>query len=707
LLLLLGFLSLCQISVLPGYLCLRAFRLPVKGLLQTMLYSFALTLVINHTLVYALYSARLYSAPVLYVIVTLEWLALFYLSLPSGETLARYRTLWRDHPLLGRLIVIPAFAALIAAAALCYQYFGSVFLLTDDVLSWDRWAAEWAENRLTGTGLYPQLLPTNWSITYVMLRNTDVKMFAKAIMPLFTLATLLLFLDLFHKTGRLTWILALSCYAFLLNFFFQPDFLASGYAEMANSFFAFLTLHAFLQRGPGAADFDAGSSRPFLVAVFASGTLLTKQGGVYVFALALGWLVVHFVRLRSRISWRLPALVLVVILLVNWRWVVTEWRVWHGQTLTNINYLTHDIHAGKTYPQRWKSAWEMIERVRGPECAPLILLIAGGVFLSLLHPHGRLVFLLMFAPFYVLWALLFSYETRTLAMDLPFAADCFACGVAAAAAFCLRGVRFVLNRLRRAPPPVRSGGARSKAAKRAIKKATAGKQSAKSSRAASGHRLTWLFGGAVLAALILSGAATWLGGAILRWVQSSRWLLDMAAGGKWSLAAGFGLAMIAPFAISRLSPLRLRLPAPLLLLALAGAIAAAQTTIWPSGALLRDQLEKRKEAGLPSLNRKLYEYARKKPLEGQILTDNYFLEFLPDLNRYQRYKLFPHPATPEFLKGVLADHKVRYILAYEPAFSPSVLIWMSQLGFQSIFEEQGYRFFELPANRKVPYPVVP
>src|SRR5204863_9978155 len=118
------------------------------------------------------------------------------------------------------------------------------------VLSWDRWAMEWAGNRLSRTGLYPQLLPTNWSLTYVMLGNTDVKMFAKAIMPLFTLATLLLFLDLFHKTGRLTWLLGLSCYAFLLWFVFPPVFLASGYAETANAFFAFLTMHAFLQRSP-------------------------------------------------------------------------------------------------------------------------------------------------------------------------------------------------------------------------------------------------------------------------------------------------------------------------------------------------------------------------------------------------------------------------------------------------------------------------
>ena len=511
--LLLGFLSLCQISFLPGYLCLRSFRLPVRGLLQTSIYSFGLTLIANHSLVYALYSAGLYSRPVVYALVALEWLTLFYLmrrerfhlsvSLPSEETLDRYRALWRDRPLSGRLITIPAFAALLAGAAFCYQYFGSVYLLVDDVLSWDRWAMEWAGNRLSRTGLYPQLLPTNWSLTYVMLGNTDVKMFAKAIMPLFTLATLLLFLDLFHKTGRLTWLLSLSGYAFLLCFFFQPVFLASGYAELASAFFAFLTLYTFLQP-------EAGRSRPILVAVFASGTLLTKQGGVYVFALALGWLAFDFARRSDTRTWRAPALAL--ILLVNCRWVVTGWLVTHGQESSNIAFLTRDIHDGRTYPQRWQTAWRMIERVRGLEVAPLIWLAAGVVLLSLFHPQGRLVFLLLFAPFYVLWALLFSYETRTLAMDLPFAAYCLACGAAVVAGCCLRVGRFAGSLFPQSSPP---------------------------HPAYSWLRaLRWLLPGGILATLILSGEAARTGVSVSHWWRSSRWLMDMGATWKWPLAAG-------------------------------------------------------------------------------------------------------------------------------------------------------------------------
>jgi hypothetical protein len=702
-LLLLGFLSLCQITFLPGYLGLRVFNLPVRGLLQTVVYSFALTLVGNHTLVYALFSAGLYKASVMYGIVALEWLGLFYLmrkehfgfrvSLPSEETLARYRALWGSHPVLGRLILIPVFASLVAAVILCYRHFGSVFLMNDDVLSWDRWGVEWATSRPLGTGLYPQLLPTNFSITYLMLGNTDVKMFAKAIMPLFTLATLLLFLDLFHKTGQLFWLVGLSCYAFLLSFFFEPDFLASGYAEIASAFFAFMTLHASLQ------DFDASCAKPALVAIFASGTLLTKQGGVYVFALAFCWLVAHFVRLRDRIAWRTPVLILVAILLMNWRWVMTEWHVWRGETLTNIVYLTKDIHAGKTYPQRWRTAWQMIERARGPGCKALVLLIAAGVFLSLLHPHGRWVFLLMLAPFYVLWALFFSYDTRNLAMDIPFAADCFGCGAAVAAGFCQAFGRWLVQfgnsrRPRPAAPvvvaPARTRGARRKTAKVTTRTV---EQRSRTEPVSTPGWLKW-----VLAALILSGGAAWFSDSLAHWVRTSRWLLDMLDAWKWPLVAVCGLATIAPLAAKRISPVRLHVPAAVLLLVSVGAIAIVQATILPAKVLIRDQVEKRKSAGVPAMNRKLYEYAQRKPLRGMIATDDYFIAYLPELSQYYRFFNFQRPATPEFFNSILADKEVRYLLSVDAAFPPSVVDWMSQHGFQTVFQERGYRFVELPAN---------
>jgi hypothetical protein len=107
-------------------------------------------------------------------------------------------------------------------------------------------------------------------------------------------------------------------------------------------------------------------------------------------------------------------------------------------------------------------------------------------------------------------------------------------------------------------------------------------------------------------------------------------------------------------------------------------------------------VEKRKDVGVAPLNRKLYEYASRKPLRGKIATDDYFIEYLPELNQYYRFVNIPRPVTPEFLEGLLANREVRYMLTIEAAFPPSVVVWMSQHGFQTVFEERGYRFIELP-----------
>jgi hypothetical protein len=169
---------------------------------------------------------------------------------------------------------------------------------------------------------------------------------------------------------------------------------------------------------------------------------------------------------------------------------------------------------------------------------------------------------------------------------------------------------------------------------------------------------------------------------------------------RWPLAAAFALGLAAPWAASHQFPLRLRFPVPAVLLLCAGAIAAAQMTVWPSEVLRRDQTEKRKQAGNPSLNAKLYQFAHGKSLgEGAIVTDNLYLAFLPELDHIQRYMLFPQPATREFLDCLLVDPSARYVLAYSPAFPDTMQKWMTERGFVPIFKEAGYEFIELPARR--------
>ncbi|MGH9660920.1 MAG: hypothetical protein ACRD96_20395, partial [Bryobacteraceae bacterium] len=112
--------------------------------------------------------------------------------------------------------------------------------------------------------------------------------------------------------------------------------------------------------------------------------------------------------------------------------------------ITNLIFLTQDMHGGRTYPERWAAAWQSLLALKGPW--GIRLFVTSGA-LSLLDPLGRLVFPAL-AGFYALWALLFSYETRNLAQALPFAALASACGI-----------EWAVRQARRAPPWLLAVGA--------------------------------------------------------------------------------------------------------------------------------------------------------------------------------------------------------------------------------------------------------
>jgi hypothetical protein len=664
-LLLVGFLSLFQISFLPGYLALRGMRVRCAGALEAAIYAFGLSLILNHTLVYALHSAGAYTSGAIYTLVSLECVAFaallirkgFWTSwrIPPENILARLRALRKDRPALGPAAVFLAVVAILCGAGLFFWNFGSVFVMNDDVVSWDRWAAEWTGPGPVGAGLYPQLLPANWSITYMLLGSTDVKMFAKAIMPLFPLATLLLFIDLFLRRGGIDWLLGAGCYAFLLSYFFSPELLTAGYADVASAFFALLTLHAMTGAG----------SKPFgppLAIVFASGCMLTKQGGAYIFVIATGWLIARFVRSKER-NWRAAVAVVLLALAINARWVVVEWQVLSGRMGTNLSTLTHDLHGGRDYPERWSAAWLMIRGLRGrtgdPEEASgriadaradhgdrLVHLGAVLILLGVFHTRGRLA-LLLFAPYYVFWALFFSYEVRTLALGLPFAAHAMACGLDTAASWVRRASGML---------PRWSPGANAQAA-----------------------------AAIVLAAWALLNLAPMLGA-------------ERIAGWRWMLI-GLAAAVLASIRGGSLQPIALRVPLPAILIAGIGAVGAAQAMMWPSAAIVDRQLALRREAGVAPLNRRLYECQRRGFLKGLIETDYHHLEFLPGLGSHHRVGQFAGGISTNYLEKLLSDESCSHVFTLASRFPDTVRDWMARLGFRTVFEAEGWVLIALPDQR--------
>ena len=132
------------------------------------------------------------------------------------------------------LVVIGGFASLRHRAEL-----GQIFQQWDAVVSWNRWAVDWAAGRLPfATSIYPQLLPTNISLSYLFLQSSDVWIFAKSFQFLFCLLLLLATLDMARIEGRFGYVPAVAITYGLLVAILRFRMLSSGYADVPLAFFA-------------------------------------------------------------------------------------------------------------------------------------------------------------------------------------------------------------------------------------------------------------------------------------------------------------------------------------------------------------------------------------------------------------------------------------------------------------------------------------
>jgi hypothetical protein len=453
---LLGLLSLVQILFLPGYLLLRAARVGT-GVVATSVLSFALSLVVNHVLVAGLVVLGIYRPNVVYGVFALEFgflLALVRrrLRMNVAETAATSRLQIREcfraivgagrvaegpsSPRSGkpgragflRLTIVIAAVAVIGGFALAgVAQTGQIFEQWDAVVSWNRWAVDWAANRLPhATSIYPQLLPTNISLTYVFMRSSQVWVFAKAFQFVFCLMLLVAMLDLARIEGRFGYVPGVLVTYGLLVAILRYRMLSSGYVDVPLAFFAFVAVYALMlaRNAPEARD---RTRYVLLGALLAAGAALTKQNGLYIAAVypLLAWQLVgggapaRSTRLPISPSPHLPivALSLLLVLIVSPWYLYKLHDIQAGRDDNNTTLLFTDFHEGRDLPERLWHACGMIVEATTPLGAALVLL---AIAVSLGDRTQRRLLAVLVAPLGLIWALAFSYDLRNLAAIVPF-----------------------------------------------------------------------------------------------------------------------------------------------------------------------------------------------------------------------------------------------------------------------------------------------
>lgn len=410
----LALLALMQMILLPGLLV--TWRHRFDTIASRCIAVFVVSLLCNVLLVELLVSIHNYRQSTMLVVILAEIVGLAYL--------------WKKKPLqnesprpqpLSVAMVIGNTCALLFVAMhlwLWGQEFGRVFFCHDAIASWNRWALDWSENHWpTRTWNYPQLLPGNWSLVYLISKSREAEPFVRWVMGSFQALILLCFWDL-QQRWRQPWLAVSSGVMTLLLMLGFHEQRFDGMADVPVAAVSFTGLYFLL--------IAKDSAQPFGWLALAAASLAaagqTKQAGLMIMALALVWMLLDKT-MRDTVKragqpawWLLVAMVLIAVHSYAARIFI------HDEADTKlVAYLTQDLHEGRNAWQRIQHGFSSYTHfVLGSPFLSFMLatLILAGCF----HKLGRRLLLHFAIPYFTLWLLAYSYDVRNSACALPSAA---------------------------------------------------------------------------------------------------------------------------------------------------------------------------------------------------------------------------------------------------------------------------------------------
>ncbi len=423
-----GALSLVQMIFLPGFLLVRTLKLQLPWL-TTLILSFALSWVLNYILVMMLVTFHIYVPVIMWIILLLELIGLIALCWRQGRLSikqvvsdSRYQIM--QQPLkegqYARWYRLVWYAAVLVTVGYVLWFLlniGSVFTQWDPVVSWNMWALDFFHNHLPRyTFHYPQLIPANWSISYMLLKpimgSAALQFFPKAAMPLFVVVLLLAYWDLALWSKRYRYVAAVAvgglCFLSVLG-----HFIGAGWVDGPVAVMSFLAVYVLLVMRDSDGRFRV--KLYWLAAVILAGAAVTKQAGIYtvIWFPALAYLIVWRYQSNGRamaiVKSFLPWLAVIIIAL-PW-YIYVQYLIVHGLAQSEIAFVTHGVYE--------HIPW-IVWRIGAAFLAGWffwVSVILG--FWSTELAKDRAIF--WFGLIYVLiWLGWFCYDTRNAALALPF-----------------------------------------------------------------------------------------------------------------------------------------------------------------------------------------------------------------------------------------------------------------------------------------------
>ena len=478
----LGIMSFLQLTLLPGLIAIRWIKL--TGVATNLFFAFSLSPIINFFFVFFATGLGGYTRTTVLLLLIIELACLLYWSrsffkIRFGELFQFSRVgqffveflECRGNSAQRALYLIVFFAAvyqLLSYVVIYTNQINSVFTAWDPVVSWDRWAVDWYNNHFPiRTWHYPQLIPANWSLSYQIIGDERIKFFAKNFMYFFEIFTLLIIIYVAQIKRQLGYFAGTWLTGWILM---RLGSNGTGYVDTATAFFGLASLMVlFLSESM------QGSARTkyvLLGAVLASGSALTKQAGLWIVfiypVLYIGFVEKGF----SKQAFRSLAHILFIFTTLLGVWYgYKEYQIRIGADYSEVASTTLIAHQGRDFSERLQYGMKLLDdslsasidfplgnielRIPGTFNFMFILLL---MLFGLRQKYFRWLFVTLIIPFFLMWVLFFSYDTRNLGVVLPIIGLTAGMGlqeiIDRIPNVHLRSISFRLNGLRRSLPHV-------------------------------------------------------------------------------------------------------------------------------------------------------------------------------------------------------------------------------------------------------------
>jgi len=439
--LLTGILSILQVILLPGLVIKNVLKLNTASTVQKWLYIFALSLYINYIFVTLLVLFKIYYAGTLWTIIIAESVYLLYIygkkinalnsKIKLRERFFVLARIIKQADTFNKVLIYAASVTILIYLSVLIANTGTVFYFTDTVnnYEWNKWAIDFSHNifpRLSSH--FPQLLPANWSVCYVLTGYPDIHFFPKAIMPLFILGIIFMFANLAVQKNNNQYLTALIIYGLFAPVVFSMAFIADGNADLPVSFFSFLAFYSFAM--PDGRMTDIMDDKRFLlqqyvspfihpggrgyifVFLIASAAAATKLAGLYTFVIASLMLPVSIIYSKKELKGKLfhTMLLLAVITGISLFWYLKSPDVMYSG-------LHQPGYIAQSNSEIVKNAVSLMYFNWG---TPVIMFFIITLTGSLFHKRMRYISAILVVIPLFMWMFKYSSDFRNLSFVIPY-----------------------------------------------------------------------------------------------------------------------------------------------------------------------------------------------------------------------------------------------------------------------------------------------